>query len=547
MITCTERIRRSVNLGLKIEDLLGFDRAPTGLAVGLAATAKRCGEATLLQRSLRSRLGAPGGRFAPCRVRYSHPAVGPPLIPAPGRDDSAGRFGSRRGSQRLERICVSIVTPRCRAQNHRRAQSRPPDRARQLVPAPRARRRAHARRRLHGVRGRGPRPTTSWWSRSSGRLHLVPRYRQRLAFVPFNQGRPVWVDDPHFNIAFHVRHTALPQPRGRRRSSSAWPGGCSPRRWTASRPLWEIWLVEGLADDRFALLSKTHHALVDGVSGRRHRHRAVRHLAGPDAGGAARSRVGPAAAAQRRPAARRRAARARHRPGRDRRAGSGPRCAARGMWPARRAGARRGRRDGPGGAAGGAAAARSTCASAPTGASPGCAGTWHEFKAIKNALGGTVNDVVLAVVAGALGRYLRLHGEATDDSRAAGDGAGLGPRRRRARRAGQPGGRDVGAAAGRGHRPRRSACSTISRGRWTGIKESGQAVGAQVLTELSGLRAADDHGPGGAAAGPPAAVQPRRHQRARAADAALHARPRARGDVPDGPAGREHRRWGSRS
>ena len=47
-----------------------------------------------------------------------------------------------------------------------------------------------------------------------GRLHLVPRYRQRLAFVPLGQGRPVWVDDPHFNIAFHVRHSALPAPGG---------------------------------------------------------------------------------------------------------------------------------------------------------------------------------------------------------------------------------------------------------------------------------------------------------------------------------------------
>ena len=50
--------------------------------------------------------------------------------------------------------------------------------------------------------------------RAVSRLHLVPRYRQRLAFVPFNQGRPVWVDDPHFNIGFHVRHTALPTPGG---------------------------------------------------------------------------------------------------------------------------------------------------------------------------------------------------------------------------------------------------------------------------------------------------------------------------------------------
>jgi len=98
------------------------------------------------------------------------------------------------------------------------------------------------------------------------RLHLVPRYRQRLAFVPFDQGRPVWVDDPHFNAAYHVRHTALPV-QAETMSSGASPGGCSPRSWTGPSRCWELWLVEGLSDDRFALLSKTHHALVDGISG----------------------------------------------------------------------------------------------------------------------------------------------------------------------------------------------------------------------------------------------------------------------------------------
>jgi diacylglycerol O-acyltransferase / wax synthase len=100
----------------------------------------------------------------------------------------------------------------------------------------------------------------------SSRLHLVPRYRQRLAFVPFNQGRPVWVDDPHFNIAFHVRHTALPGPGGETQLKRL-AGRVFSQALDRSRPLWEIWLVEGLSEDRFALLSKTHHALVDGVSG----------------------------------------------------------------------------------------------------------------------------------------------------------------------------------------------------------------------------------------------------------------------------------------
>src|SRR6201996_5758136 len=98
------------------------------------------------------------------------------------------------------------------------------------------------------------------------RLHLVPRYRQRLAFVPFNQGRPVWVDDPHFNLTYHVRHTALPRP-GAEADLKRLAGRIFSQALDRNRPLWELWLVEGLQGDRFALLSKTHHALVDGVSG----------------------------------------------------------------------------------------------------------------------------------------------------------------------------------------------------------------------------------------------------------------------------------------
>ena len=99
-----------------------------------------------------------------------------------------------------------------------------------------------------------------------GRLHLVPRYRQRLAFVPLEQGRPVWVDDPHFNVAYHVRHTALPKPRTEAELKRL-AGRLFAQRLDRSKPLWEIWLVQGLADGRFALVCKTHHALVDGISG----------------------------------------------------------------------------------------------------------------------------------------------------------------------------------------------------------------------------------------------------------------------------------------
>ena len=66
----------------------------------------------------------------------------------------------------------------------------------------------------------------------AARLHLVPRYRQRLALVPLGQGRPVWVDDPQFRLPFHVRHTALPG-RAPMRNCGAWPDGSSPRHWTA--------------------------------------------------------------------------------------------------------------------------------------------------------------------------------------------------------------------------------------------------------------------------------------------------------------------------
>lgn len=98
------------------------------------------------------------------------------------------------------------------------------------------------------------------------RLDLVPRYRQRIAEVPAQQGRPVWVDDPHFNLRYHLRHTALPQPGGDAQLRRL-AGRVFALRLDRERPLWEIWMVEGLRDGRWAMLSKTHHALVDGVSG----------------------------------------------------------------------------------------------------------------------------------------------------------------------------------------------------------------------------------------------------------------------------------------
>jgi diacylglycerol O-acyltransferase / wax synthase len=98
------------------------------------------------------------------------------------------------------------------------------------------------------------------------RLKLVPRYRQKLAFPPLETGRPFWVDDPSFNLDYHVRHTALPKP-GSDDQLRALLGRIFSQRLDRSKPLWEVWIVHGLEGGRFALISKTHHALVDGVSG----------------------------------------------------------------------------------------------------------------------------------------------------------------------------------------------------------------------------------------------------------------------------------------
>jgi diacylglycerol O-acyltransferase len=99
-----------------------------------------------------------------------------------------------------------------------------------------------------------------------GKLPLVPRYRQVVRFVPFELGRPVWVDDPHFNIQYHLRHTALPAPGGEAELRRL-VGRVMAQQLDRTKPLWEIWVVQGLDRGRWAVLAKTHHAMVDGVSG----------------------------------------------------------------------------------------------------------------------------------------------------------------------------------------------------------------------------------------------------------------------------------------
>lgn len=96
-------------------------------------------------------------------------------------------------------------------------------------------------------------------------LHKIPRYRQKLAWIPA-QRHSVWVDDPHFDIHYHVRHTSLPRP-GTDEQLKLLTSRVMEHPLDRSRPLWVTWVVEGLEGDRFALIHKIHHCMIDGVSG----------------------------------------------------------------------------------------------------------------------------------------------------------------------------------------------------------------------------------------------------------------------------------------
>ncbi|MFL5870264.1 MAG: WS/DGAT/MGAT family O-acyltransferase [Solirubrobacterales bacterium] len=243
------------------------------------------------------------------------------------------------------------------------------------------------------------------------RLHLVPRFRQKLAFVPLGQGRPKWIDDPQFNIRYHLRHTALPSP-GSEDQLRTLAARVFSQRLDRSKPLWEMWLVEGLDGDRFALVTKSHHALVDGVSGVDIT--TVLFDASPDAepppeppGWVAEPEPSKAellgeALVERAttPAEIARGIRALFR---------GPRQAARTAADALEA----------------AGAFAKSGLGAPESPFNVDIGPYRRFatvradlgelKRIKNAAGGTVNDVVLAVVAGALATFLRGRGYSTHD------------------------------------------------------------------------------------------------------------------------------------
>jgi diacylglycerol O-acyltransferase / wax synthase len=315
------------------------------------------------------------------------------------------------------------------------------------------------------------------------RLGLVPRYRQRLAFVPFGQGRPKWVDDPHLNLRYHVRATALPAP-GSERQLRELAGRVFSQQLDRDKPLWEIWLVDGLDGDRFAMLSKTHHALVDGISGVDIMSvlfdTSPEPAAPPDTGERWLPRPLPSGAQLLGEALIERATVPAEIARSIRAVLRGPRMVAEGL------------RDAAVGVGAMAWAGLNPAPSSPYNKpiGPHRRFTWvrvnlADVKAIKNELGGTVNDVVLATIAGALGKHLRRRGQNTDglelkamvpvSVRADVERGALGNR--------------VAAIMA----PLPVWCQDpiarldIVREELKGLKSGGQAVGAQVLTQLSGF------------------------------------------------------------
>jgi WS/DGAT/MGAT family acyltransferase len=313
-------------------------------------------------------------------------------------------------------------------------------------------------------------------SHISARLGHVPRYRQRLAWVPLAQGRPKWVDDDAFDLRYHVRATALPRP-GTEYELQVLAGRVFSLRLNREKPLWEMWLVEGLADDRFAVLTKTHHALVDGISGVD----ILTVLFGDefsDDEGEWRPRPAPSSGELLVEAVAERAATpaealsdlswlASH----PRRAVSRAVELVEDVAEVVRAGVR--------------PAPRTPWNRGATGSDRRFVwvrGDLARVKAVKNALGGTVNDVMLAVVARALRRELERRGEAADGVELK---AFVPVSVRGEEAAGSLGNQVTGLIASL---PVGCAdpIETLSRvsDQMRGLKESGQAVGARALTDL---------------------------------------------------------------
>ena len=287
------------------------------------------------------------------------------------------------------------------------------------------------------------------------RLHLVPRYRQKLAIPPVETGRPFWVDDPQFNLDYHVRHSALPAPGDEDAAARGWRPASSPSSSTGPSRSGSCGWSRGCASAASPDLEDPPRAGRRGL-GRRHRDRALRRQAGARAR-QARSRVDP----EPEPVGGELAARgiegvAKAPIGLARRVASAV------ASPRRRRtadpGGRRGRRRGRLGAREpGARRCRSTSPIGPHRRYTWVRGDLADFKKIKAELGGTVNDVVLCAVAGALRHWLHDARRAHRGARAAGPGSGLDPGDRRARPARQPDRRRARAAAGLRRGPGRAA------------------------------------------------------------------------------------------
>jgi diacylglycerol O-acyltransferase / wax synthase len=255
----------------------------------------------------------------------------------------------------------------------------------------------------------GPAPShKEFQDHIAARLHLVPRFRQKLRFVPFGQGRPVWVDDPHLNLNYHVRQTALPAP-GSEEQLRNLAARIFSQQLDRSKPLWELWLVEGVSEGRFAIIGKSHHALVDGVSGvdiTTVLFDVEEEPANPPA-------LPPKWAPRPEPtdfkllgdALRERATSPREIVRGMRAVFRGPRQVLRGLGDTSKV-------------IGAGMSAPSTPFNVEIGPHRRIAFVRTELdtlKAVKNEHGGTVNDVVLSVVTGAIGNYLRARGHDTED------------------------------------------------------------------------------------------------------------------------------------
>ena len=314
------------------------------------------------------------------------------------------------------------------------------------------------------------------------RLHLVPRFRQKLAYPPVPTGRPFWIDDSAFNLEYHVRHSALPAP-GSEEQLRNMAARVFSQALDRTKPLWELWMVQGLTRKRFAFLTKTHHALVDGVSGVDIATVLFDVKPVPEPAQSDHDWV-PEPRALGRPAARQgRRGPAAGRPC-DCCGGSSRRSSIRAP-PSTRS-PRRPRRS-----ARSAGTSPTRRPSVPLNVEIGSHRRFEwvradlaQFKRIKSALGGTVNDVVLAVVSGALRSWLHSRGVRTEGLELR---AQVPVSIRAADERGQLGNKIVARARAdaRSTSRTRSSGSRPARRRWRGSRSRSRRSGAEVISRFN--------------------------------------------------------------